>query len=65
MPTVGQVALLESQASVTISWLKCAHWCDFIVYTTTGLNVERIMFDQDHWDTPREKLCYYLSTFFQ
>ena len=24
------------------------------------------MFDQDHWDTLREKLCdYYLSTFFQ
>ena len=68
MPTVGQVALLESQASVTISWLWRAHWCDYfyIVYTSKGLSVERIMFDQDHWDTLREKLCYYhLSTFFQ
>ena len=30
------------------------------------VSVERIMFDQDHWDTLREKLFYYyLSTFFQ
>ena len=67
MPTVGQVALLESQASVTISWLLCAHWCDyFIVYTSKELSVEKIMFDGDHWDTLRGKLCYYyLSTFFQ
>ena len=30
------------------------------------VSMERIMFDQDHWDTLREKLFYYyLSTFFQ
>ena len=42
-------------------------WCDyFIVYTSKELSVLRIMFDQDHWDTLLEKLCYYyLSTFFQ
>ncbi|CAH3107997.1 unnamed protein product, partial [Pocillopora meandrina] len=25
-------------------------WCDFIVYTSKGLSVERIKFDQDHWN---------------
>ena len=34
-------------------------WCDFIVYTSKGLNVERITFDQDHWNTLSEKLCAY------
>ena len=37
---------------------------DFIVYTSKGLSVERIMFDQDHWDTLREKVCDYYSKHF-
>ena len=37
---------------------------DFIVYMSKGLGVERIMFDQDHWDTLREKECdYYFKHF--
>jgi len=24
-------------------------WCDFIIYTTKGINVERIPFDRDYW----------------
>lgn len=39
--------------------LTGAQWCDFIVYMSKGLSVERIMFDQDHWDTFCEKLCDY------
>ena len=39
--------------------LTGAQWCDFIVYTRKGLSVERIMFDQDHWDTLRDKLSDY------
>ena len=38
--------------------------CDFIVYTSKGLSVERIMFDQDQWDTLREKVCDYYSKHF-
>ena len=28
-------------------------WCDFIVWTTNDMNIERITFDQTFWD-----LCY-------
>lgn len=38
---------------------KDLQWCDFIVYTSKGLRVERIKFDQNHWDTLCEKLCDY------
>lgn len=44
--------------------LTGAQWCDFIVYTSKGLSVVRIKFDQDHWNTLCEKLCtYYLKYF--
>jgi len=39
--------------------LTGAHWCDFIVYTKNGITLERILFDQNHWDTLCEKLCHY------
>lgn len=44
--------------------LTGAQWCDFIVYTSKGLCVERIMFDQNKWDTLREKLCDYYFKYF-
>ena len=25
-------------------------WCDFIIYTTKGISVERILFDPDFWN---------------
>ena len=31
-------------------------WCDFVVYTTMGIGVERIPFDQSYWDTLLQKL---------
>ena len=37
---------------------------DFIVYTSKGMSVERIKFDQDHWDTLRGKLCEYYFKYF-
>ena len=44
--------------------LTGGQWCDFIIYTGKGLSVERIRFDQTHWDTLCEKLCeYYLKHF--
>ena len=44
--------------------LSGAKWCDFIVYTSKGLSVERIKFDQDHWDTLSGKLCEYHFKYF-
>ena len=44
--------------------LTGAQWCDVIVYTSKGLSVERIKFDQDHWNALCEKLrTYYLKYF--
>lgn len=44
--------------------LTGAQWCDFIVYTSKGLCVERVKFNQDHWDTLCEKLCDYYFKYF-
>ena len=44
--------------------LTGAKWCDFVVYTKVGISVERITFDQDHWEKLREILCsFYLAHF--
>ena len=29
-------------------------WCDFVLFTTKGISVERIAFNEDYW----EKHCY-------
>ena len=41
-----------------------ARWCDFIVYTSKGLSVDRIKFDQDYWNTLCGKLCDYYFKYF-
>ena len=37
--------------------LTGAKWCDFVVYTKAGMNIERVEFNQEHWQQLREKLC--------
>ena len=44
--------------------LTGTQWCDFIIFTSKGLSVERIKFDQDHWNTLREKLCLLFQILF-
>lgn len=39
-------------------------WCDFIVYTSRGLSIERIRFDPVHWGRLREKLHSVFFSFF-
>lgn len=38
-----------------------ASWCDFVIYTSKGMSVERITFDPQFWDTLNEclKNCYF------
>ena len=36
-----------------------AKWCDFIVYTSKGMYVERIAFDPNYWQTLRNQLLQY------
>ena len=36
-----------------------AQWCDFIVYTSKGMHVERIAFDPNYWRTLRNQLLQY------
>ena len=43
-----------------------AQWCDFVVYTSKGLYVERIPFDPVFWQNlKRELLSYYFTHFVQ
>lgn len=46
--------------------LTGAQWCDFIVYRSKGLSVERIMFDQDYvnYISMRNCVIIILNTFF-
>ena len=44
--------------------LSGSQWCDFIFYTSKGLSVDRIMFDQNKWDVLREKLFDYYFKYF-
>lgn len=39
-------------------------WCDFIVYTSCGLSIERIPFELEHWKRLREKLHNVYFSFF-
>ena len=41
-----------------------AQWCDFIVYTSKGLYVERIPFDPVFWQNLRQELLNYYFTHF-
>ena len=36
-------------------------WCDFVIYTTKGVNVHRVRFDEDYWNLT---LLPKLTTFF-
>ena len=49
-------------------WSKVtgAKWCDFIVYTSKGMYVERIAFDPNYWQTLRNQLLqYYFEHFIE
>lgn len=43
---------------MAISGLK---WCDFVVYTTLDIHVERIHFDEKFWMECLTKLTYFLK----
>ena len=30
--------------------IGCRPWCDFVVYTTKGINVQRVQLNADYWD---------------
>ena len=43
-----------------------AKWCDFIVYTSKGMYVERIAFDPNYWQILRNQLLqYYFEHFIE
>ena len=31
-------------------------WCDFVIYTTKGVDIHRVQFDEDYWKTRLPKL---------
>lgn len=35
-------------------------WCDFVIYTTQGLRIHRVLFDSDYWE---ESLLYKLVSY--
>ena len=41
-----------------------ARWCDFVVYTSKGMSIERIPSDEEYWKTLKGTLkLYYFSHF--
>ena len=41
-----------------------ARWCDFVVYTSKGMSIERILFDEEYWNTLKGTLKPYYFTHF-
>ena len=41
-----------------------AKWCDFVVYTTRGVSIERIHFDEEHWKKQRAILQHNFFRYF-
>ena len=41
-----------------------AQWCDFIVYTSKGMSIERIPFDREYWNNLKRTLKSYYFTHF-
>ena len=33
-----------------------ARWCDFVVYTSKGMDIEHIPFDEEYWKTLKRTL---------
>ena len=52
-------AQVQGQMAVT-----GARWCDFIVYTSKGLYVQRMPFDPTFWRDLKQKLLSYYFTHF-
>ena len=54
-------AQVQGQMAVT-----GARWCDFIVYTSKGIYVQRILFDPVFWTGLKQKLLsYYFEHFIE
>lgn len=52
-------AQVQGQMAVT-----GARWCDFVVYTTRGLYVQRVPFNPDFWtELPQKLVSYYFNHF--
>ena len=49
----------QVQGQMAITGTK---WYDFVVYTSLGLNIDRMYFDAEHWIKLRQKL---LSVYFR
>ena len=41
-----------------------ARWCDFVVYTSKGMSIERIPFDDQYWKTIKGTIKSYYFTHF-
>ena len=57
LPTSHQYyAQIQGQMAI-----GCTPWCDFVVYTTKGINIQRVQFNADYWD---DSLLPKLSEFY-
>ena len=50
----------QVQGQMAISSRK---WCDFVVYTTAGISIERIEFDELFWNDTVTKLKHFYDTY--
>ena len=63
--TIGHVMLKENHAYISQVQgqmaIGCRPWCDFVVYTNKGINVERVRFSESFWN---DKLLPKLISFY-
>ena len=41
-----------------------AEWCDFVIYTSVEMSIERVKFDAHFWSTKRSKLEEFYFNYF-
>ena len=60
--TTGHLVLKENHAQVQGQMaIGCRPWCNFVVYTNKGINVERVSFNERFWN---DKLLAKLISFY-
>ena len=43
--------------------ITCQTWCDFVLYTSKGLIIDRVKFDKDYWHSLQQRILSFYFTY--
>ena len=54
--------ILRSDTNAVGCYVTCRTWCDFVLYTSKGLVIDRVAFDEFYWESlQRNILEFYVK----